>query len=141
MYNKVIDRFVGKYAFLSNFYEVPVQYMGYEFQNNEAAFQGAKCPSRIEEFIELPPNEAKRLGRKVELREDWESIKDSVMYEICLNKFSRHKDLRDKLLATGEAELIEGNYWHDCYWGVCEGKGLNKLGNILMKIRSELKKR
>lgn len=141
MYNKVIDRFVGKYAFLSNFYEVPVQYMGYEFQNNEAAFQGAKCPSRIEEFIKLPPNEAKRLGRKVELRKDWESIKDSVMYEICLNKFSRHKDLRDKLLATGEAELIEGNYWHDCYWGVCEGKGLNKLGNILMKIRSELKKR
>lgn len=141
MNKQVIDRFDREYFFLSNFYEVPVQYMGYEFQNNEAAFQGAKCPSRIEEFIELPPNEAKRLGRRVELREDWESIKDSIMYEICLNKFSRHKDLQDKLLATGEAELIEGNYWHDCYWGVCEGKGLNKLGNILMKIRSELKKR
>lgn len=141
MNKQVIDRFDGKYFFLSNFYEAPVEYMGYEFQSNEAAFQGAKCPSRIEEFIGLPPNKAKRLGRKVELRQDWEAVKDSVMYEICLNKFTRYTDLKDKLLATGEAELIEGNYWHDYYWGVCEGKGLNKLGNILMKIRSELKKR
>ena len=47
--------------------------------------------------------------------------------------------LRAKLLATGDAELIEGNYWHDTFWGMCNGKGENHLGRLLMEVRSELR--
>ena len=61
------------------------------------------------------------------------------MYEVCLCKFTQHEDLKKKLLETGDAELIEGNYWHGCYWGVCEEQGENRLGKILMRIREELR--
>lgn len=60
------------------------------------------------------------------------------MYEIVLAKFTQNPELLDKLKATGDAILIEGNYWHDTFWGVCEGKGKNYLGKIIMKIRAEL---
>lgn len=61
------------------------------------------------------------------------------MYEICKAKFTQHKDLAEKLLETGDEELVEGNKWNDTYWGVCNGKGKNQLGKILMRIREELK--
>lgn len=83
----------------------------------------------------MPP---KRLGRRVKLRPDWESIKDQVMYEVCKAKFSQNTDLRDKLVATGDAELVEGNTWGDKIWGICNGQGENRLGKILMKVRTEL---
>lgn len=137
----MISKFDDEYAFLSNFYSAPVLYNGLVFANNEAAFQAQKCPYRSIEFTFIDnPGTAKRLGRKVKIREDWEEIKDRVMYEVCLCKFTQHEDLKKKLLETGSEELIEGNYWHDCYWGVCEGQGKNKLGKILMKIREELRK-
>lgn len=61
------------------------------------------------------------------------------MYEICLAKFTQHEFLKEALLATGDSELIEGNTWRDYFWGVCNGKGQNKLGKILMRIRAELR--
>lgn len=133
-----IDEFRGKYYFLSNFYPAPVTYSGMRFKNNEAAFQAAKCPERMAEFCRLSPSEAKRLGRKVRLRDDWEQIKYTVMYEICKAKFLQNPDLADKLAATGEAELVEGNTWGDRIWGVCDGAGENRLGKILMQIRAEM---
>lgn len=136
----MIAAFEKDYCFLSNFYEAFVEYEGVLYKNNEAAFQAQKCPSRLNEFINLPPNKAKRLGRKVELRPDWEKVKDQIMYEICKCKFTQHPDLREMLVRTGDHELIEGNYWNDIYWGVCKGVGQNKLGKILMQIREELKK-
>ena len=137
---KRIDKFDNEYAFLSNFYPASVHYNGLVFANNEAAFQAQKCPCRSAEFTFFDnPGKAKRLGRKVELRRDWEEIKERVMYEVCLCKFTQHEDLKKKLLETGDAELVEGNYWHDCYWGVCEEQGENKLGKILMRIREELR--
>lgn len=133
-----ISEFRGEYYFLSNFYSAPVTYNGMCFENNEAAFQAAKCPERMTEFCRLNPSEAKRLGRRVKLRGDWEAVKDTVMYEICKAKFSQNPDLADKLVATKDAELIEGNTWGDRIWGVCDGVGENRLGKILMRVRAEM---
>ena len=107
--------------------------------NSEAAFQAQKCPSRILEFIDLPPNKAKSLGRKVHLRPDWDQVKDQIMYEICKCKFTQNPTLKLMLIKTSDQELIEGNYWKDTYWGVCKGIGQNKLGKILMRLREELR--
>lgn len=135
---KEINRFDGKYFFLSNFYGSTIVYNGVKYLNNEAAFQAQKCPSRVEEFSNLPPNYAKALGRKVSLRNDWENVKDRIMYEIVFEKFIQNESLKNKLLQTGDAKLIEGNTWNDKYWGVCNGYGKNKLGNILEKVRTKL---
>lgn len=137
--NDVIREFRGDYFFLSNFYVAPVIYQNIRFENNEAAFQAAKCPARMHEFSSLSPRNAKSLGRRVDLREDWEVVKYDIMYEICLAKFLQNPDLLDKLIQTGCAELVEGNTWGDKVWGVCHGVGENHLGKILMKIRSKLK--
>lgn len=134
-----IDEFRGKYFFLSNFYNCKVIYNGVEYENNESAFQAQKQPNIAHTFSHLNPSQAKSKGRKVTLRHDWEKVKDSIMFEICYNKFSKNEELKEKLLLTGDAELIEGNTWNDTYWGVCKGRGKNKLGKILMKIREELK--
>ena len=133
-----ISEFVGEYYFLSNFYSAPVTCFGYTFQNNEAAFQAAKCPIRMQEFCNLNPSEAKRLGRRVHLRVDWEDIKDGVMYEVCKAKFFQNPDIACRLINTGTAYLVEGNTWGDRVWGVCDGVGENRLGKILMEIRDEL---
>lgn len=90
------------------------------------------------QFCNLNASNAKRFGRRVQLRPDWEQVKDNIMYEIIKSKFSI-KHLREMLLATGEAILIEGNTWNDTYWGMCRGKGKNMLGKILMRVREELK--
>lgn len=133
-----IDLFDGEHRFLSNFYGVPVSYNGIRYLNNEAAFQAQKDPERALEFADLPPNKAKRLGRRVSLRPDWDTVKDQIMYELNQRKYA-HPNMRAKLLATGDRELIEGNHWNDRYWGVCNGTGQNKLGKILMTIRAELR--
>lgn len=134
---KVIDSFTYANAFLSNFYNCPVQFGGYTFQNSEAAFQSMKCPERMKEFTNLSPSSAKALGRRVPLRSDWEEVKDFIMEAVCYAKFTQNEDLKEKLIATGDAKLVEGNTWNDIYWGMCKGKGQNKLGEILMKLREE----
>lgn len=136
-----IDKFDGEYAFLSNFYPARINMDGMSFQSSEAAFQAQKCLNTMDkfQFCELGPREAKKLGRKVQLRPDWEQIKDDVMAKILNLKFRQHPNLGNLLIATGDAELVEGNHWHDTYWGVCEGEGQNKLGKLLMQVRSELR--
>jgi ribA/ribD-fused uncharacterized protein len=136
-----IDFFRGKYAFLSNFYEIPVEYDGRIYANSEGAFHSMKCldiKSR-EKFKNLNPSEAKKLGRSVVLRSDWDSVKDSIMKEIIRAKFEQNEEIGKLLIETGNTVLIEGNWWGDRYWGVCNGTGQNKLGKILMEIRTELK--
>lgn len=138
-----IDHFRGEYAFLSNFWEVPVTYKGLTYGSNEAAFQAQKCMTEEEkmEFIQLRPSASKKLGRRVKLRPDWEEVKVGLMEEIVRAKFTQNEELKALLLATGEAYLEEGNTWHDTCWGVDAktGEGQNHLGKILMKVRGELK--
>lgn len=131
----LIDRFRGEYDFLSNFY------LEDDCTTVEHFFQALKTKDTAEQekILNAPtPGSAKRLGRTVKLRSDWEEIKDDIMYELVRDKFE-DPELAEKLLATGEAELIEGNTWGDTYWGVCRGRGLNKLGRILMQVRAELR--
>jgi ribA/ribD-fused uncharacterized protein len=140
-----IDSFDGEYAWLSNFYLTKIETLSHIFPSVEHAFQASKCANKddISLFTKGTPGQAKRLGRRVPLREDWESVKFSVMKELLLIKFS-NPTLKDKLLATKEYALIEGNYWHDGTYGICSCKKcsskeqLNMLGKTLMEIRKEL---
>ena len=137
-----IEHFRGEHAFLSNFHPCLVEHNGLTYQNTEAAFQAAKCINREEKerFVSLSPGQAKRLGRKVALREDWNDARIDVMREVLECKFSQNPELKEKLVATGDAELIEGNHWNDRFWGVCRGTGQNHLGKLLMELREILKK-
>ena len=138
-----ITSFRGEFDFLSNFYDAPVEYDGVLYLNNEAAFQAQKCIAREERyaFAYLSAVKAKRKGRQMKLRDDWDRVKVGLMEEIVRSKFCQNPRLAARLLATGDALLAEGNDWHDTFWGVdsATGKGENHLGKILMRIREELK--
>lgn len=138
--SEMINEFKGKYYFLSNFYSAPVMYEDLLYQNNEAAFQSVKVKDldRRKQFCNLDPSTAKKKGRNVPLRNDWEDIKVEVMYQCVKDKFTRNQDLKQKLIDTGNEELVEGNTWNDTYWGVCRGRGKNMLGKILMRVRDEI---
>ena len=134
----MIKEFRRRFFFLSNFYEE------FDGKTLEHRFQAAKADN-WDDFLRVmnapTPSEAKRLGRKVSLRHDWEWIKDQIMYGLIVVKFT-DPDLRELLLDTGEQYLQEGNSWGDTYWGVSltTGLGENKLGKILMRHRAELQK-
>lgn len=143
--SKAIDEFKGEYAFLSNFYFIDV--MGYP--SNEHFFQAQKTTDKkIREQIKnlLTPGQAKRMGRKIKLRPEWNEIEFRIcaMYKGLIAKF-KNEELKQKLLNTGDVELIEGNIWHDNTWGSCfcpkckNIKGENYLGKLLMKLREELR--
>lgn len=136
-----ILEFRGKYRFLSNFHPVEADYAGIVFPTLEHAFQAAKTTVRTEQFRIAEcktPGEAKRFGRTVTLRQDWEYIKVYVMASLLRRKFSCYH-LQDLLLDTGNAMLVEGNDWGDTFWGVCKGRGQNVLGCLLMTIRDDLR--
>ncbi len=133
----MIKTFKNEYFFLSNFYPAEFTYNGISFKNSEAAFHAQKCKGTEMKFSQLTPSEAKRMGRHVKLRKDWEQVKDGIMLDIVREKFRQNLHLKQKLLSTGTQELIEGNTWNDTYWGVCNGRGRNQLGKILMKVREE----
>ena len=136
-----IDSFRGMNYFLSNFYESPVTYEGITYRNNEAAFQAQKTLDENKRicFSSMSASDAKRAGRRVSLRPDWESVKYEKMLGIVYAKFAGNAELKAKLLATGDAELEEGNTWGDRTWGTVNGVGKNWLGKILMEVRDALK--
>ena len=139
----IIDNFKEEYYFLSNFYETPVYYNGLTYRSSEVAFQAQKTldNNTRKKFINLNPRHSKRLGKKVELRNNWNKIKTGIMAEIVHAKFTQHPELIEKLLLTSDATLIEGNTWHDNYYGSCvcdkcvNKEGKNHLGKILMEER------
>ena len=138
----VIKMFRGEFGFLSNFYECEIKYCSLRFKNLEACFQALKSKDwNVRKMFEnLDGKSAKALGRKISLREDWSDIREKVMEYLVKVKFS-NEYLKNKLLSTGDAVLIEGNYWNDRFWGVDlkSGLGENRLGKILMKVRDELR--
>ena len=140
-----ILEFQYKYRFLSNFWPVSngvtLDDSKVKFPTIEHAYQAAKSGNLLtyHKFSKLrSPGEAKRAGKSLVLRNDWDHIKLQVMYELVKQKFSQ-EPLKTQLLNTGDVLLIEGNKWNDTFWGVCRGKGMNHLGEILMRVREELR--
>ena len=143
----MINCFDGEFAFLSNFYPSPITDGNLIFPTVEHMFQAAKTVN-IKEYEEIAtadtPGRAKRLGKTIALREDWEEVKEDIMYQALWLKFSIPA-FREMLLATDNEELIEGNNWHDNTWGNCscdrckDIEGQNKLGKMLMQVREEIR--
>jgi len=134
------------YDFLSNFYPSTIKLEGLTYPTVEHAFQAYKCKDPKDRIVfteNISPGTAKRMGRKVFLRKDWEVVKDDIMFSCLLIKFKDER-LKQMLLETGDTFLVEGTLWHDNYWGdcYCESctniKGQNKLGYMLMEIRDKL---
>lgn len=148
----MIDKFEGRYHFLSNFYPCKVEHQGITYNSVEHFYVAMKSNDEqlidgkyyttgdLREFVATIPTatEVKRFGRKLKLRKDWETKKMEVMNYGVREKF-KNELLKTQLLETGNEELIEGNWWNDKFWGVCDGKGENHLGKILMEVRRELK--
>jgi ribA/ribD-fused uncharacterized protein len=144
----MITLFQHKYGFLSNFHPSKIFYEGLWYPTVEHAYQAAKTTSidHREEISKIPvnqPGKAKRKGRKIPLRAEWDDLfKAEVMEDLLRLKFA-DKNLKQKLLDTGTRDLVEGNYWHDNLWGKCFCKkcedtyGYNVLGKLLMKLRKE----
>ena len=131
-----ITSFTKEYRWLSNFWEVDVTLDNDVYPSVEAAYQAAKTLIMSERvpFLTAKPAEAKKLGKTVTKRADWDQIKVSVMRDLLFQKF-KNPELKEWLLRTGDAQLIEGNWWGDTFWGVCRGKGENHLGKLLMQVR------
>lgn len=136
-----------KYGCFSNFYPCTITFNGLTYKNSEAAWQSQKIVSESQrkEFTTLNPSEAKKLGRRVELRKDWEDVKYNIMVDICMAKFSQNPELGEILKSTGSEEIIENTTgWHDNIWGNCDCEkcknkpGQNLLGKALMEVRSKL---
>ena len=135
-----ITEFKGKYRFLSNFHHAPLSVLGIEYLSSEAAYQACKTLDlgQRKQFSLLSPLDAKRLGSQIALRPNWDTVTRLECMELCLrSKFQNNPQLLDYLVATNDADLIEGNHWGDTFWGICKGKGSNYLGKLLMVIRGE----
>lgn len=136
----VIDKFVGNYSFLSNFSAARVELDGRVYLTVEHAYQAAKTDDPQERLLverSGTAGRAKQAGRRVTLRPDWDQVKVAIMRGLLEQKFAPGRVHLEWLLATGDAELIEGNTWGDQYWGMCRGRGLNMLGRLLMDIRRQ----
>lgn len=136
----MINSFTGEYRFLSNFWPAEVQMYGVAYPTVEHAYQASKTnnPKLRETIRACPtPGEAKRKGKQLVIRQDWFTFRLQAMETLLRRKFSI-PELKEKLLSTGEEDLVEGNNWGDTFWGVCLNQGENNLGKLLMKIRQEL---
>lgn len=144
-----IESFTGEHRFLSNFWPAPVQIMVAGATGTsrvtaptvEHAYQALKTLDMGERRRVLEAASAgvaKRLGRTLTIRDDWEEVRVAFMLNLVRQKFE-HPELAKLLLATGDAEIVEGNTWNDTFWGVCRGRGSNWLGRILMHVRTELR--
>ncbi len=145
----MINSFKGNYRFLSNFYmlEYPIYWRGINYPSSEHFYQAMKTidPNIRLQISQLKtPGETKKYGRIIHLREDWDMVKDIVMEIGVMLKFTMNLDLSNHLISTGDMILVEGNTWHDNYWGDCHcakcvgSPGLNKLGHTLMNTRQKI---
>lgn len=140
--------FDGAHAFLSNFYESKMEIdqgptnPPVIVKTVEHAYQALKAKTKDEcdwVLASSTPGIAKRRGQKVDAWDNWDDMKDDIMLELLRTKFFFNDDMKARLLATGDARLVEGNTWGDRYWGVCRGEGENMLGMLLMQVRNELR--
>lgn len=153
---KVIDSFTGRYRFLSNFYPstIRIPNSDWEYPTVEHYFQAHKTPKHSEAHkriqLATSPSQAKRLGKHLKIRLDWDEVKVGVMLAGLNYKFKHHLDLQELLLDTEDSILIEGNDWGDTFWGCIQPSestpphdqswvGLNMLGTLLMHVRQTLR--
>lgn len=140
---QVINQFRGEYSGFSSFALCQVMMDQVEYPSVEHAYQAAKTLNKNERDLFLGRNvnagRAKRLGRTITIRSDWEDIKINVMKDLCRQKYNNPK-YRELLLSTGNALIQEGNNWGDRFWGVDlqSGVGDNNLGRIIMDMRKDL---
>jgi len=137
-----IEAFEGVFHFLSNFHRAYLIYEDIMWPTSEHAYQAMKTfdhNQRLNISTIGSPAEAKSYARSLKRRADWDDVKLGIMEEIVRAKFTQNDLEREKLLATEDLEIVEGNTWGDTFWGVCNGVGENHLGKILMKIREELR--
>jgi ribA/ribD-fused uncharacterized protein len=132
--------------FLSNYYitkfNSAYQDNVFEWNNAEQYYQANKFPINSNDFDKIClksfPRGAYEMGNNlVGIKENWEEIKEEVMYEALILKFKQNKIIEDKLIATGDEELVY-NCSEDFYWGIGDGTGKNRLGALLMQLRKEL---
>ncbi|MBZ0306306.1 MAG: NADAR family protein [Anaerolineae bacterium] len=132
------------YGCFSNFSPHGFELDGHYWHTSEHYFQAQKfagTPHEEEIRQATSPKIAANRGRSRQrsLRRDWESVKDDIMRKAVLRKFLTHADIRAVLLATDEEDIVE-NAPSDYYWGCgADGSGQNKLGKILMEVRTVLK--
>lgn len=135
-FTKIIDSFHGEYRWLSNFWIHDSENM----LSVEHYYQAAKA-SNVDDYLQIlsakTPGEAKRMGAEIICRYDWNDVKLTIMEHLIKDKFIWNPPLANKLKATSNALLVEGNTWGDKFWGICDGEGQNHLGKILMKVRDE----
>ena len=139
----MIEKFDGKYRFLSNFFGETFTFEGRVWKSVEHAYQAYKFFPN-EEMMDRIANAptasmAKKLGKQKGIRSDWDECKIDIMTKLVRRKFESSYYLRSLLIKTNDEELVEGNWWGDTFWGKCYGNGENHLGKILMKIRDEIK--
>lgn len=136
----IIEKFAGEHFFLSNFYPASVWIDGVKYPTAEHAIQAHKSHDHVVRATiaaAKTPWEAKRLGRCVLLREDWDTVKEETMIRILRAKFE-NPFLQHMLLMTSPKKLVHGNTWNDRHWGMCRGVGKNVLGELLERLREEL---
>lgn len=138
--------FSGEYRFLSNFYSCTIIMHGETYRSTEHAYQAAKAADENRHLFRaagVTASESKKLGKQYSkyTPEVWDAVKVGIMAALLARKFASGTPLTplaQKLLDTGDAVLVEGNYWGDVFWGVCNGKGENWLGKLLMERREQL---
>ena len=150
-----INSFRGRFGFLSNFYPCKIEHRGITYPSVEHYYVALKVNTlqfidgqyyTAPDFRELvakiiDAGDVKKLGRRIKVRSDWDEKKLQFMEWGVREKFKDPK-LSEMLIQTDNLELIEGNFWHDIFWGCCScpkcNGGENNLGKILMKVREEL---
>lgn len=139
----MIKEFRGEYSWLSNFADVEIIFEGDSYRSVENAYMAAKSSDPAwRTFCQAQTAAAcKKASKDIELRPDWEESKKLYMWAFLWQKFNK-PSYKERLLATGDQNIIEGNFWNDKYWGIClkDFEGENWLGRLIMNIRLKIRK-
>ncbi|MBK24831.1 MAG: Swarming motility protein YbiA [Halobacteriovorax sp.] len=132
------------YGEFSNFALFPIKVDGKLWGTSEHYYQAHKYDKKeLQEYVRQAgsPEEAAKRGRDKNYpkRGNWKEVKDQIMYKALVAKYTQHQNLKELLLSTGNAPIIEHTK-RDKYWGDAgDGSGLNKLGIMLVDIREKIK--
>ena len=153
----MIDKFEGRCRFLSNFYPCKIEHKGIKYPSVEHFYVAMKVTEMqlidgiyytAADFREMisrisNPGDVKKIGSRVKIRRDWDDKKLEFMNWAVREKF-KDETLAEMLISTGDQEIIEGNWWHDNFFGSCScvkcgNKGQNNLGKLLMRVRDDIR--